>query len=50
MKFSGIDDDGKLVLLELDSKNYVGCQYHPEYKSRLEKPHPLFLNLLKDLV
>lgn len=26
---------------------YIGVQYHPEYKSRVEKPHPLFLAFIK---
>ena len=30
-----------------DHPFYVGCQFHPEYKSRYEDPHPLFVNLLK---
>jgi CTP synthase len=25
----------------------VGVQFHPEFKSRPNKPHPLFLGLLK---
>ena len=27
-------------------KFFVGCQFHPEFLSRLEKPHPLFIGLL----
>ncbi len=26
---------------------YVGIQYHPEYASKVGKPHPLFVNLIK---
>lgn len=26
---------------------YVGCQFHPEFKSRPNRPHPLFLGLIK---
>ena len=26
---------------------YIGVQYHPEYKSRVEKPHPLFMAFIK---
>jgi len=26
---------------------YIGCQYHPEFKSRPMRPHPLFIGLLK---
>ena len=25
---------------------YIGCQFHPELKSRPERPHPLFIELL----
>lgn len=34
-------------ILEIkDHKFFVGCQFHPEFLSRLEKPHPLFVGLL----
>ncbi|MBQ1755787.1 MAG: hypothetical protein IIZ96_03530, partial [Oscillospiraceae bacterium] len=26
---------------------FVGVQYHPEFKSRPNKPHPLFLGFVK---
>ena len=26
---------------------FIGVQYHPEYKSRVEKPHPLFISFIK---
>jgi CTP synthase len=28
-------------------KWFVGVQFHPEYKSRFEKPHPLFVAFIK---
>jgi CTP synthase len=42
--FSGVSPDGLLVeAIELsDHPFFVGVQYHPEYKSRFEAPHPLF--------
>lgn len=42
--FSGLSPDGRLVeTVELsDRPFYVGVQYHPEFKSRPNKPHPLF--------
>ncbi len=45
---SGISPDGKLVeTVELtDRPFYVGVQYHPEFKSRPNKPHPLFLGFV----
>ena len=44
MVFSGLSPDGRLVeAVELpDKKFFVGVQYHPEFKSRPNKPHPLF--------
>lgn len=48
MTFSGKSPDGRLVeALEIaDHPFFVGVQYHPEYKSRLEMPHPLFLGFI----
>lgn len=42
--FSGTSPDGRLVeTIELTEKPfYVGVQFHPEFKSRPNKPHPLF--------
>ena len=41
---SGISPDGKLVeTIELTDRDfYLGVQYHPEFKSRPNKAHPLF--------
>jgi len=45
----GVSPDGRLVeaveLTELPF--YVGVQYHPEFKSRPNRPHPLFLGLIR---
>lgn len=42
--FSGVSPDGRLVeTVELaDRPFYIGVQYHPEFKSRPNHPHPLF--------
>jgi CTP synthase len=42
--FSGLSPDGKLVeIIELaDHPFFVGTQFHPEFKSRPDRPHPLF--------
>ena len=41
---SGISPDELLVeTVELTDRDFfVGVQYHPEFKSRPNKPHPLF--------
>jgi CTP synthase len=41
---SGTSPDGRLVeVVELDGHPYfIGCQFHPEFKSRPMQPHPLF--------
>ena len=41
---SGTSPDGRLVeMIELgDHPYFVGCQFHPEFKSRPQSPHPLF--------
>lgn len=46
---SGTSPDGHIVeTVELpDQDFYVGVQYHPEFKSRPNKPHPLFLGLVR---
>ena len=49
LTFSGLSPDGTLVeAAELTGHPfYVGVQYHPEFKSRPTKPHPLFLGLIE---
>ena len=44
----GTSPDGRLVeTIELaDHPFYIGVQYHPEFKSRPNKPHPLFLGFV----
>ena len=48
LTLSGTSPDGLLVeTVELtDRPFYVGVQYHPEFKSRPNKPHPLFLGFI----
>ncbi len=47
--FSGLSPDGRLVeIAELrDHPWMVGSQFHPEFKSRPGKPHPLFSAFVK---
>ena len=48
LTLSGISPDGQLVeTVELSGRPfYVGVQYHPEFKSRPNRPHPLFLGFI----
>src|SRR5690606_1947333 len=52
MRFSGISPDGKLVeIAEIADHPYmVGSQFHPEFLSRPNSPHPLFLELIKQAI
>ena len=45
---SGISPDGRLVeTVEIPGEDfYVGVQFHPEFKSRPNKPHPLFVGFI----
>jgi len=44
MHFGGLSPDHKLIeMIEIeDHPWFIGCQFHPELKSRFIKPHPLF--------
>ena len=46
---SGTSPDGSLAeLIELrDHPYFVGCQYHPEFQSKPNKPHPLFKGFIQ---
>ncbi|MBW2059507.1 MAG: CTP synthase, partial [Deltaproteobacteria bacterium] len=49
--FSGICPDGDLVeIIEVPQDRhpwFLGCQFHPEFKSRPMDPHPLFREFVK---
>ena len=49
LAISGISPDERLVeMIELkDHPWYVGCQFHPEFKSRPNRAHPLFRDFVK---
>jgi CTP synthase len=49
MKLSGLSPDGRLVeIVEVGGHPwFLGCQYHPEFKSRPVNPHPLFSRFIK---
>jgi CTP synthase len=49
MLFSGLSPDGNLVeISELpDRPWFLGCQFHPELKSRPQAPQPLFREFIQ---
>ena len=49
MRFSGLSPDGNLVeMIEIpDHPWFIGCQFHPELKSRPMRPHPLFASFIR---
>ena len=49
MVFSGLNEAANLVeIIELPShKHFIASQFHPEFKSRPTKPHPLFDSFVK---
>ena len=52
MLITGTSPDKQLVeAIEFaDHPYYVGVQYHPEFKSRPNRPHPLFLGLIESAI
>ncbi|HHW39588.1 MAG TPA: CTP synthase [Syntrophomonadaceae bacterium] len=48
MAITGTSPDGRLAeIVELpDHPWFVGCQFHPEFKSRPNRPHPLFRDFI----
>lgn len=49
MKATGINPENGLVeIVEIENHPwFVGAQFHPEYKSTVINPHPLFVNFVK---
>ncbi len=49
LEISGTSPDGELVeIVELkDHPWFVGCQFHPEFKSKPIEPHPLFKGFIE---
>ena len=50
--YSGVSPDDSLVeIVELkDHPWFLGCQFHPEFKSRPVQPHPLFRDFIRAAV
>ncbi|MDR2907237.1 MAG: CTP synthase [Bacteroidales bacterium] len=45
---SGVNSSGLVEVVEIPkNKFFVGVQFHPEYKSTVENPHPLFMAFVK---
>ena len=49
LRLSGLSPDQLLVeMVELPNHPYfIGCQFHPEFKSKPHLPHPLFVNFIR---
>ena len=51
---SGMSPDGNLVEVVERQKQehpwFIGCQFHPEFKSHPNRPHPLFLSFIKAVI
>ncbi|MBI2614704.1 MAG: CTP synthase [Gemmatimonadetes bacterium] len=49
LRCTGLSPDGSLVeMVELpEHRWFVGCQFHPELRSRPTRPHPLFASFIK---
>ena len=50
MVFSGINEEADLVeIVELKNHpHFIACQFHPEFKSRPTRPHPLFNSFIRE--
>ena len=47
----GTDSNNLVEIIELkDHPFYIGCQFHPEFRSYPDKPHPLFVGLLRTCI
>jgi CTP synthase len=49
LRLTGVSPDDRLAeIVEIaDHPWFLGCQFHPEFKSRPTKPHPLFREFVK---
>jgi CTP synthase len=52
MQISGVNPETKLAeIVEIkDHPYFVGVQFHPEYKSTVLAPHPLFIRFIKSAI
>ena len=50
-EFSGKNENNVIDIFEIkNNKFYIGCQFHPEYETKPNKPHPLFLSLIQSTI
>jgi CTP synthase len=48
IEVSGMTTEGYITIVDMSKEQFaMGCQFHPEYKSRHTNPHPLFLGLVE---
>jgi len=49
LRITGVSPDGRLAeIVEIEGHPwFLGCQFHPEFKSRPTKPHPLFNHFIR---
>jgi CTP synthase len=49
LRITGVSPDGRLAeIIEIGGHPwFLGCQFHPEFKSRPTKPHPLFGHFIR---
>ena len=49
MRFTGVNPETDLVeIIELPEKRwFIGVQFHPEYKTKVGQPHPLFRSFIR---
>jgi CTP synthase len=52
MVIAGVSVEDKFIeIIEYkDNDFYIGCQYHPEYNTSYQNPHPLFVGLLSHML
>lgn len=51
LKIVSISEDGFIEIVEsLDNIFFIGVQFHPEFKSRIQKPHPIFNGLIESVL
>ncbi|RQD80878.1 CTP synthase (glutamine hydrolyzing), partial [Methanosalsum natronophilum] len=51
MIFSGVNNGRRMEIAEIPEHSfYVGCQFHPEFKSRPGKPSPLFKSFVEAMI